>query len=265
MRFLVSIFLTGIPLYCIVLYCIVLYCIVLYCIVLYRLDYCTTRKVVGYAEKEQIKREAAVLTIAEDDDETKKTNEDESIPTVPKIRYIRLSDLSVVYDAWHLVPVLANTFRSLIFRYHELSEQVLEESTLLDTMTIRPGDVVDEERDPSTTWVQVTGTSRNLRRRKPGGHHHAAVEGRVPSPHLIGRDDVAALVVAAALFPKPSTTKAASIDNNDDSHKTSNTNIKTKKDTTNDPIHYTVSSCRNTKDNTIRLGCSNKRKSSSIY
>lgn len=231
-------------------------------IVLYRLDYCTTRKVVGYAEKEQIKREAAVLTLAEDDEETQKknsqTNEDDEpiLPTVPKIRFIRISDLSVVYHAWHLVPVLANSFRSLIFRYHELSEQVLEESTLLDTITIRPGDVVDEERDPKTTWVQVTGTSKNLR--KTGGHHNADAEGRVPSPHLIGRVDVAALVVAAALFPKP-------IDNNDDSHKTSKTNTKTKKDTANDPIHYTVSSCHNTKDITIRLGFSNKRKSSSIY
>jgi len=142
----------------------------------YYVNYASTRKALGYAEREQLRREATVATVAEA--EGLKPEEIH----VPRIRFIRISDVCVGYSPWDIVPVVANAVHSLVFRYHEMAERLLEESSLIETVVLRPGDLVDEERDANTTSVQVSST------------------GRVPSPALVGREDVAALAVAAATF-----------------------------------------------------------------
>jgi hypothetical protein len=70
----------------------------------------------------------------------------------------------------------------MIFRYHHMADQLLERSTLLDTITLRPGDNVEEERDTTSTSIQVNPS------------------GIVPYPAVIGRDDTAEIIIAAALW-----------------------------------------------------------------
>jgi hypothetical protein len=139
-------------------------------------NYASTRKAMGYAEREQVRREAAAATVAESE------GLDPNEIYVPRIRFIRISDLCVGYHPWNIVPVVANAVHSLIFRYQEMAERLLEESSLVETVVLRPGDLVDEERDVNTTSVQVSSS------------------GQVQSPALIGREDVATLAVAAATF-----------------------------------------------------------------
>jgi hypothetical protein len=100
----------------------------------------------------------------------------------PRIRFIRISDLCVTQAPWCLVPVLTNLFHSMVFRYQDMAEKAMESSPFVDTVTIRPGDLVDDERDVATTSLQVD------------------CRGSVPCPARVGREDVAALAVSAALF-----------------------------------------------------------------
>lgn len=135
----------------------------------YYVHYSSTRKVLRLAEREQFRRESH----AEDEEEKKQ---------IPRIRFIRISDLSVASPPWQVIPVVANALYSMVYRYHALCEQLLERSTLVDTITLRSGDIVDEERDVETTNLQLT------------------TKGKLPMPARIGRDDVAALAVEGALF-----------------------------------------------------------------
>jgi hypothetical protein len=137
----------------------------------YYAHYRTTKKALELAEKEQLKREAAASAI-----------DDEEKPVVPRIRFVRVSDLCVAQEPWQLVPLLTNALHSMVFRYQDMAEKILEASHLIDTVTLRPGDLVDEERNATTTTLQVDPS------------------GQVPFPARIGREDVAALAVAAALF-----------------------------------------------------------------
>jgi hypothetical protein len=106
----------------------------------YYVHYASTRKAVGYAEREQLRREAAAAALAEE------ANIDLGTVHVPKIRFVRISDLVVGQSPWDLIPLIVNAFHSMVFRYQEMAEQLLQQSTLLETVIIRPGDLVDEER-----------------------------------------------------------------------------------------------------------------------
>mmetsp|Transcript_16979 Transcript_16979/g.41381 ORF Transcript_16979/g.41381 Transcript_16979/m.41381 type:complete len:571 (-) Transcript_16979:95-1807(-) len=142
----------------------------------YYTNYLSTRKALTLAEREQRKREAAVMALVEDDEK----NKDPVV--VPKIRFIRISDLCVGQKPWNFVPLVTNMMQSVVFRYQEMAERMLDQSTLLETIILRPGDLVDEERDVNTTTLQVSAS------------------GVVPNPARVGREDVAALAVAAASF-----------------------------------------------------------------
>lgn len=107
----------------------------------YYVQFASTRKLLGFAEREQLRRETAVEMALEDEDEVR----DEPV-VVPKIRYIRISDNCLSQPVWEMVPLLTNIFRSMIFRYHDMAERLLASSTLVDTVTLRPGDLVDDER-----------------------------------------------------------------------------------------------------------------------
>lgn len=148
--------------------------------------FASTRKVLGYAEREQLRREAIAAALAEEDDSKPKTNS--------RIRFVRVSDLCVTQKPWEFVPLLTNALQSMVFRYQDMTERLIEESTLLDTVILRPGDLVDEDRDDSTTSLQVDPS------------------GKVPSPARVGRDDVAALAVASALFQSVNATNISSAD-----------------------------------------------------
>jgi hypothetical protein len=141
----------------------------------YYVHYASTRKALGYAEREQLRQEAAVA-VDDDDDQEKDPK------PVPRIRFIRISDLCVSHQPWHLVPIVTNAMYSMVFRYQDMAERLLGASRLVETVILRPGDLVDEERDVKTTSLQLD----------PYGF--------VPSPARIGRQDVADLAVAAAMF-----------------------------------------------------------------
>lgn len=138
----------------------------------YYVHFATTRKALALAEREQLRRQTAAA-----DDEA----DDEAEP-IPRIRFIRISDLCVAYQPWHFISVLTNALHSMVFRYQDMAEKILEASPLIETVVLRPGDLVDDERDVNTTSLQVN------------------IDGKVPSPARVGREDVAALVVAAAMF-----------------------------------------------------------------
>jgi hypothetical protein len=142
----------------------------------YYVHYASTRKALGYAEREQRRREAAAITLAEAE------GLDLNEIYVPKIRFIRISDLCVGHNPWDIVPLGTNIFQSVVFRYQEMAERILQESSAVETVILRPGDLVDDERDVSTISVQVSAT------------------GSVPTPARIGREDVATLAVASATF-----------------------------------------------------------------
>jgi hypothetical protein len=139
----------------------------------------STRKVLDLAEREQMRREAAAAYDNEDND---CSGADKEKRIVSRIRFIRISDLCVAQAPWNFVPVLTNILHSMVFRYQDMAERVLESSSLIETVILRPGDLVDEERDVTTTSLQVD----------PSGY--------VPCPARVGREDVAALAVASALF-----------------------------------------------------------------
>ena len=147
----------------------------------YYVHFASTRKALAYAEREQLRREAAV-----EDDLSSDKEDPRDQKKVPRIRFIRISDLCVAQRPWYFIPLLTNALHSMVFRYQELAEKLLESSTMIETIVLRPGDLVDEERDVNTTSLQVS------------------IDGRVPGPARVGRDDVAALAVAAALFDSDS-------------------------------------------------------------
>lgn len=146
----------------------------------YYVHYRTTQKVIHYAEREQIRRQAAI------DSSNLEPHSQKSKESPPRIRFIRISDLCVAQPPWFLIPLLTNIFHSMVFRYQLLADRLLDASTHLDTITIRPGDIVAEERNVETTALQVDPS------------------GVVPYPARVGREDTAEVVVAAALWsPKP--------------------------------------------------------------
>jgi NAD(P)H-binding len=131
----------------------------------YYVHYGITRRVLAIAEREQLRRQEQDVH--------------------ERIRLVRISDLCVAQSPWHLVPLVTNMVQSLVFRYQDMAEQLLASTNLLDTIIIRPGDLVDDERDTESVSVQVSPT------------------GLVPLPAVVGRRDVASLAVAAAFLQIP--------------------------------------------------------------
>lgn len=158
----------------------------------YYVHYASTRKVLAMAEREQWRRQAALdeaAEIVDGDDhrhgehEEKATNKKAAVTrSIPRIRFIRISDLCVAQEPWHFIPLITNALHSMVFRYQAMAEQLLQSSSVVETVVLRPGDLVDDERNLTTTALQVN------------------VDGSVPHPSRVGREDVAALAVAAALF-----------------------------------------------------------------
>jgi len=156
----------------------------------YYVNYVSTRKALAFAEREQLRREAAVAAERRAEEEASGrtgspqqcTSSKSTGTSIPRIRFVRISDLCVSQHPWDFVPLVTNALHSMVFRYQDMTEQLLESSDVVDTVVLRPGDLVEEERDVQTTHLQVSA------------------DGKVPAPAIVGREDVAALAVAAALF-----------------------------------------------------------------
>lgn len=153
----------------------------------YYVHYSSTRKVLALAEKEQMKRQQA---LEEEEKETgssrvayQSQKKKKQLQQNSRIRFVRVSDLCVSQAPFNFVPVLTNALHSMVFRYQAMAEAELENSRCIDTIVLRPGDLIDEDRNHETTALQVNHT------------------GALPKgPSIVGREDVASLAVAAALF-----------------------------------------------------------------
>jgi hypothetical protein len=181
----------------------------------YFTHYDATRHVLQGAAREQARREVLYQAQAEvDDDGTdeadKKLLQVRHTNRPPRrIRLVRLSDLVVTQQPWHLVPLLTNAFRSMVVRYHEMADALLAESALLDTVVVRPGELVDDERDEDLVAVQVQVDDYQLQNQTAAAAATVYPEPEdvvtTPScdwsPARVGRDDVAAVLAAAAVAP----------------------------------------------------------------
>lgn len=98
-----------------------------------------------------------------------------------RIKFIRISHVMVGHNPFRIRNILMNIRWSQVSRFELMGEMLLEESTTVDTIVLRPGQITDEARNTNTTSLQLS------------------VDGLVPSPSLVGRDDVADLAVVLAL------------------------------------------------------------------
>lgn len=176
----------------------------------YYTHYLCTQKIVQYAEQEQQQREAAAATTTSIETPSNRWNHDpinkntkqqqdkqqeqQNVEGPPRIRFIRISDLCLSQRPWSVVPILINTIRSMVFRYQDMAEQVLEESTYLDSIVIRSGDMINDER-------LTTNDDNNDDDSGGGVKLQVDVPENIPHPTVVGRDDVAALAVASTLLP----------------------------------------------------------------
>jgi hypothetical protein len=146
----------------------------------YYTHYKSTKNVLALAENEQLRREAAAVTGSPTKEQLQ--GADKPNDRIPRIRFVRVSDVCVAQQPWHFIPLLTNAIHSMVFRYQDMAEQLLESSQVIDTVILRPGDLTDEDRDEETTGLQVR------------------TDGWVAAPTRVGRDDVASLAVASSLF-----------------------------------------------------------------
>lgn len=151
----------------------------------YYVNYLSTRKALALAEKEQLRRQSLKMLTDPTSKEKKLIfSRDKNIDRIPsRIRFVRISDLCLSQQPWHFVPLLTNIMHSMVFRYQDMTEQLLQSSSLIDTIILRPGDLSDEERNVTTTALQVDPS------------------GSLPSPSRVGREDVASLALSSALLP----------------------------------------------------------------
>lgn len=104
-----------------------------------------------------------------------------------RIKFIRISHAMVGQSPFRVRNCLANIFWSQLSRFELMGEMLMETSKLVDTIVLRPGELTDDERNANQTSLQLR------------------IDGKVPSPSLVGRDDLADLAVVAALTSTPST------------------------------------------------------------
>ncbi|KAL3762379.1 hypothetical protein ACHAW5_000641 [Stephanodiscus triporus] len=98
-----------------------------------------------------------------------------------RIKFIRISHLMVGRSPFRIRNCLTNILWSQVSRFELMGEMLMEENMLVDTIVLRPGDMTDEKRNYNNTSLQL------------------CIDGMVPSPSLVGRDDVADLAVVTAL------------------------------------------------------------------
>jgi len=145
----------------------------------YYVHYLATKALVALTEKEQQRQQAVQTNERERFIKHRNQHQNSALATTVKCKIVLISDLCVVFPPYGLVATVTNILRSMIFRYQDMAEHVLRKSNV-HSVILRPGDLVDEERNPNSTSLQVD----------PSGF--------LPSPSIVGRSDVAALAIAAA-------------------------------------------------------------------
>ena len=98
-----------------------------------------------------------------------------------RIKFIRISHVMVGRSPFRVWSCLANIFWSQLSRFELMGEELMESSKLVDTIALRPGELTNDERNSNNTSLQLR------------------IDGKVMTPSLVGRDDVADLAVVAAL------------------------------------------------------------------
>lgn len=146
----------------------------------YYVNYMFHKKLLEYAEEEQ-RRRNKIWRSWEASRSVDDSADEESMKKVDKLRIIRISDLCLAAPAWNFVTVMTNICRSLVFRYQEKCEKLLLSSNLVDVIILRPGDLIDDVRNETSVSIRVD------------------IDGSLPLPVEVGRDDVASLSCLAAL------------------------------------------------------------------
>jgi hypothetical protein len=136
-----------------------------------------------------------------------------------RIRIIRISDLCVANPPWDIVSVFTNIVRSLVFLSQEKCENLLQSSDIVDTIVLRPGDLVNERRVGSDGDSDSDHSFENEDEKEKDFHSEnniskdnvnmnvnevnmsleVDVNGYLPSPSYIGREDVAGLATLASI------------------------------------------------------------------
>lgn len=129
----------------------------------YYVNYQINKKVLQYCEivqrqrnkewrvwENNRKRKAAKDAISSKEDEEHRKK------SLDKIRIVRISDHCLANQAWDVVNVFTNIFLSMVFRYQEKCEKLLSASRLVDTIILRPGDLVDDIRVSSSDACSTT-------------------------------------------------------------------------------------------------------------
>ena len=120
----------------------------------YYVNYMAHKKVLEYCEEAQRSRnrewrvwqnneKRRAAKSAENGEENENENATEK---VEKIRIVRITDHCLANPAWDVVNVMTNILRSMVFRYQAKCEMLLSSSNLVDTIVLRPGDLVDDRR-----------------------------------------------------------------------------------------------------------------------
>ena len=100
-----------------------------------------------------------------------------------RIKFIRISHLMVGHNPFRAWNVVTNILWSQLSRFELMGEMLMEASSAVDTIFLRPGELTNDERVANHTSLQLR------------------IDGRVSYPSLVGREDVAKLaaVVVSAL------------------------------------------------------------------
>ena len=98
-----------------------------------------------------------------------------------RIKFIRISDVNMGRNPWRLGNILTNVFGSTVMRYEDMLDRMLKKSTLVDTVVLRVGEIVKEDRNMNNTSLQLS------------------TGGVVPSPSVVGIDDVSELAAVTSL------------------------------------------------------------------
>lgn len=98
-----------------------------------------------------------------------------------RIKFVRISDVNIGRSPWRIGNILTNVFGSTTMRYEDMHERSLKRSELVDTLVLRIGEIVREERNTNNTSLQLS------------------TEGVVPNPSVVGIEDVSELAAVASL------------------------------------------------------------------
>lgn len=117
----------------------------------YYVNYMVHKKLLEYCEEVQRKRNREWRVWQNSERRRASRNVDgngehDQREKVDRIRIVRITDHCLANPAWDVVNVLTNAFRSLVFRYQEKCEKLLSKSNLVDSIVLRPGDLLDDLR-----------------------------------------------------------------------------------------------------------------------